>query len=233
MITRMTLNSQVKPATQYSSPTGERNHQIIDSGQPPLPLANDHRLECRLPIPRHLNLHRPGLGHQRLRPRPIPRISPIATHRIMLAVTKMIIHLALQGGLNHHLGQPTQASRPPGQLQTLSTRPIDQLPDQLLLQALRRLGRHIHRHKSHRCLSSLKSYTNLFNLRLGDHRSAAGITQASIGVAPVTPVAPAGVDSSTACGPIDAAGWEWLKRGLHCPKLVCPPRRTSGVVRAC
>jgi hypothetical protein len=72
----------------------QRNHQIIDPGKPPLPFTHDHRLERGLPIPRHLNLHRTGLGHQRLRPRPIPRIFPVTASRIVLAVTKMVIHFA-------------------------------------------------------------------------------------------------------------------------------------------
>jgi hypothetical protein len=137
----------------------QRNHQIIHPGEPPLPLSHDHRLEHRLPIPRHLNLHRPGLGHQRLRPRPIPRIRPIAAGRVVLTVTEMIIHLALQSGLDHHLGQPAQQPTFPRQLETLRPRPINQLPEQLLLRAFCRLGCHIPRHNSHRCLSSLRSYT--------------------------------------------------------------------------
>ena len=63
----------------------------------------------------------------------------------------MIVHLALQGGLDHHLGQPAQQYTFPRQLETLSTRPINQLPEQLLLRAFCRLGYHIHRHNSHRC----------------------------------------------------------------------------------
>src|SRR3979411_1769121 len=34
----------------------------------------------------------------------------------MLAVTEVIIHLALQSGLDHHLGQPAQQAPFPGQL---------------------------------------------------------------------------------------------------------------------
>jgi hypothetical protein len=41
----------------------------------------------------------------------------------MLAVTEMIIHLALQGGLEHHLGQSAQQATLPSQLQTLRPAP--------------------------------------------------------------------------------------------------------------
>ncbi len=58
----------------------------------------------------------------------------------MLAITKMIVHLTLQGGLDHHLGQPAQQATLPGQLQTLSPGPRSQLPYQLLVQAISRLS---------------------------------------------------------------------------------------------
>jgi hypothetical protein len=98
----------------------------------------------------------------------------------MLAVTEMIVHLALQGRLDHHLGQPAQQATLPDQLQTLGPRPIDQLPNQLLVHAICRLGGHIHRHSSHRCLSSLRSYTveitvpGALEIALGDGSCSAG-----------------------------------------------------------
>jgi hypothetical protein len=48
---------------------------------------------------------------------------------------------------------------PPGQLQALGPRPRGQLPHQLLVHTVARLGRHIHRHNSHKCLFRLRSYT--------------------------------------------------------------------------
>jgi hypothetical protein len=137
----------------------QRNHQIINTGQPPLPLGHNHRLKRGLPIPRHVNLHRPSLPQHRFRPGPIPRIPPIAPNRIMLTVPEMIIHLTLQGGLQDHLGQPAQQPTLPSQLQTLSPGPINQLPNQVLIQAIGRLSGHVHRHNSHRCLSRLRNYT--------------------------------------------------------------------------
>ncbi len=137
----------------------QRDHQIIDPRQPTLTLAHDHRLKRGLPIPGHLNLHRTSLSHQRFRPRPIPRVPAIPAGWIVLAITQMIVHLALQGGLDHHLRQPGQQATFPGQLQALGPRPRCQLPHQLLVQAVSRLSRHIHRHKSHRCPFRLRSYT--------------------------------------------------------------------------
>jgi hypothetical protein len=58
----------------------------------------------------------------------------------MLAIPKVIIHLALQGRLDHHLGQPGQQTTLPGQPQTLSPGPRSQLPYQLLIQAVYRLS---------------------------------------------------------------------------------------------
>ena len=42
-------------------PRGQGNHHVLDSGQPPLSLGEDFRLETGIPVPRHGNLHRPAL----------------------------------------------------------------------------------------------------------------------------------------------------------------------------
>ena len=57
--------------------------------------------------------------------------------RIMLAVPEMIVHLALERGLDHHLGQPGQQATLPGQPQPLRPGPCGQLPDQLLIHTVR------------------------------------------------------------------------------------------------
>jgi hypothetical protein len=54
----------------------------------------------------------------------------------MLTVTEVIVHLALQDGLDDDLGQLGQQATLPGQLRTLGPRPIDQLPYQLLIHAV-------------------------------------------------------------------------------------------------
>jgi hypothetical protein len=51
----------------------------------------------------------------------------------MLAIAEMVVHLALQRGLDHHLGQPAQQPVLTGQPQALGPRPPRQLCNQLLL----------------------------------------------------------------------------------------------------
>jgi hypothetical protein len=40
----------------------QRQHDLIDAGQPTLPHRHDHRLEAAIPIPRHRNLDVTGVG---------------------------------------------------------------------------------------------------------------------------------------------------------------------------
>jgi transposase len=70
--------SQMRGNLTMGQPLGrQRDHQIIHPGQPPLPLTHDHRLERGLPIPRHLNLHRTSLSHQRFRRVPFREFPPL------------------------------------------------------------------------------------------------------------------------------------------------------------
>src|SRR5690606_4463038 len=45
----------------------EREHDLVDAGQPPLPFAHDLRLETRVGVPRDVDLDRADLGEHRLR----------------------------------------------------------------------------------------------------------------------------------------------------------------------
>lgn len=56
----------------------------------------------------------------------------------MLLVAEVVGALALQGGLQHALGQLLQQPALAGQLQPARAGPVDQLPDQLLVQHVRR-----------------------------------------------------------------------------------------------
>jgi hypothetical protein len=47
---------------------GQGNHHVLDAGQPPLPFGDNSRLEAGIPVPRHGNLYRPGIGEHRLGP---------------------------------------------------------------------------------------------------------------------------------------------------------------------
>ena len=53
-----------------------------------------------------------SLGEHCLRPVAITGIAAITVRGVVLAVAEMVIQLALQGALDHHLGQPAeQAAR--------------------------------------------------------------------------------------------------------------------------
>ena len=109
------------------------NHHVVDPGQPPLPFGDDFRLEAGIPVPRHRDLHRPGLGEHRLGPAPVAGIAAIAAFRVVLGIAEVIIQLAFQGALDHHLGQPAQQAALAGQLQPAGPGPLGQLAQQLLI----------------------------------------------------------------------------------------------------
>jgi hypothetical protein len=60
-------------------------------------------------------------------------IAAIAARQVMAAITEMIIQLAFQGTLHHHLGQPAQQPALAAQLQPAGPGPLGQLPQQLLI----------------------------------------------------------------------------------------------------
>jgi hypothetical protein len=109
------------------------NHHILDPGQPPLPLGDDLRLEAGIPVPRHRDLHWPGLGENGLGPAAVAGIAAIAAFRVMLAVAEMVIQLALQGALDDHLGQLAQQAALAGQLQPAGPGPLGELAQHLLI----------------------------------------------------------------------------------------------------
>jgi hypothetical protein len=130
---------------------GQGNDHLIDPGQPPLPFGDDFRLEAGIPVPRHGNLHRPGIGEHRLGPAAVTGIAAVAAFRVMLAVAEVIVQLAFQRALDDHLGQPAQQAALTGQLQAAPAGPLGKLPQQLLIG--RRERRHglvpVLRHVSH------------------------------------------------------------------------------------
>jgi len=112
---------------------GQGNHDIVDPGQPPLPFSDDLRLETRVTVPRHGNFHRPGISEHGLSPVAIAGIGAITARRVMLAIAEMIIHLAFQRALDHHLRQPAQQPALAAQLQPAGAGPLGKLPQQLLI----------------------------------------------------------------------------------------------------
>jgi hypothetical protein len=155
---------QVRRDLAVGEPPGrQRDHQIIHAGQAPLPLGHELRLERGLPIPRHLDLHRAGLGQHRLGPLAVAGVLTVAADRVVLAIAEMVIHLALQSGLDDHLRQPAQQPAFARQLQPLGPSPLGQLPNQLLIHAIPPVGHSpghlLLPHISHWCLLHLRSYT--------------------------------------------------------------------------
>jgi hypothetical protein len=52
--------------TRVQPARGQRQHQLVDTVQPALPLTHDLRLERTVPIPGHLDLDRADLRQHRL-----------------------------------------------------------------------------------------------------------------------------------------------------------------------
>src|SRR6516162_9039138 len=57
----------------------------------------------------------------------------------MLRIAEMVIHLAFESALDHHLGEPAQQPALAGELQPAGPRPLGELPKQLLV-GRRQLG---------------------------------------------------------------------------------------------
>jgi hypothetical protein len=138
---------------------GQGNHHLVDAGQPPLPFRDDSRLETGVPVPRHADFHRPGVSEHGLRAAAVTGIAAIPARRVVLRISQVIVQLAFQRALDHHLGQLAQQAALAGQLQPAVPRPLGKLAQQLLIsrRQLRRLP--VDRHVSHWCLLHLRSYT--------------------------------------------------------------------------
>jgi hypothetical protein len=118
----------------------QRQHDLIDPGQPPLPLLDDLRLERAMPVARHLDRYLPaGLGQHRLGPGPVPHVPRLVTGRAVLVMTEMPGHLLIQRRLQHRLGQLLQQPVRASQRHALLPGPGHQLLGQLLLRGRLRL----------------------------------------------------------------------------------------------
>jgi hypothetical protein len=112
---------------------GQRDHQLVDPGQPPLPLGDDLRLEGGVPVAGDVDLDRPDLGQHRLGSVPVAGVPAVAPGRIVAAVAQVVGELALERGLDQPLGQLSQQPALTGQLQPALAGPSDQPVDQLLI----------------------------------------------------------------------------------------------------
>ena len=77
----------------------ERDHLVVETRQPALVFTDQHRVEGRPPITRHLDLDLAGVGQDRL-----PAIA-VAAVPIVLAGVEMMVHLGVQRPLSQRLLQ--------------------------------------------------------------------------------------------------------------------------------
>lgn len=81
-----------------------------------------------IPVPQHRDLHWPGLGEHGLGPVPVAGIAAIAAFRIVPGIAQMVIQLAFQGVLDHHLGEPGRPPRLDVEVRIPSLTPFRWLP---------------------------------------------------------------------------------------------------------
>jgi hypothetical protein len=73
----------------------QRQHDLIDAGQPPLPLGHDHRREAAVTVPRHIDGDLTGVGQHRFGTLPVTGVAPVPAGRIVLVIAQMLRHLLL------------------------------------------------------------------------------------------------------------------------------------------
>jgi transposase len=110
----------------------QRQDHFIHPGQPPLPLADDLRLERAVPAARHPDGHLAGApGQHRLGP---GAVAHVPRRRLaVLFMPQVLGHLLVQRGLQHRLGQLFQQPVRAGQRQAPLPGPAHQLLGRLLL----------------------------------------------------------------------------------------------------
>lgn len=113
---------------------GQRQHHLVHARQSPLPLHDDLRLEAAAAVAGHVDLDRPDVGQHSLGAASVAGVPATRAGRVVLLISEVVGDLALQGGFQHALGQLLQQSALAGQLQAPLAGPIDQLPDQLVVQ---------------------------------------------------------------------------------------------------
>ncbi len=86
----------------------EPQDDLVDAVQAALTLTHNLRLEAAGPVPRGLQLHRPGLGQHRLGHAAVARVPAASSGRITGLVAQMVSELLGQGGLQHRLHHLTE-----------------------------------------------------------------------------------------------------------------------------
>jgi hypothetical protein len=122
---------------------------LVEPVQPGLALGHDPRGEAARPIPRHVEVHGPDLGQQRLGRRAVTAVPRTAPGRVVLLIPEVLGHLLgkrpFQHGLGHRREQPVRSQ----QLSTLGLGLGQQLVGQLVIdQRLAGLSLPLVRHHS-------------------------------------------------------------------------------------
>jgi hypothetical protein len=112
---------------------GQRDHQLVDPGQPPLALGDDLRLERAVPVAGDVDLDRPDLGQHGLGAVPVAGVPAIAPGRVVAVIAEVVGDLALERGLDQPLRQLGQQAALTGQRQPTLARSPGQAGDQLLV----------------------------------------------------------------------------------------------------
>ena len=83
----------------------QRDHQIVEPGQPPLALLDQLRIEAALAVARHLDGYRTCLRQDGLAALAVAGIAAVPAGRIMAAVAEVIVELTIERRFDHHLRQ--------------------------------------------------------------------------------------------------------------------------------
>ncbi len=109
----------------------QRHHQVLHPAKAPLALAHDLGLEAGVTVTGHLEFHGADLGQDRLGAVAVARVAAVAPRRVAGLVAQVVGELALQGALQHQLGellqQPVRADQADPPLTGLGDQPCDQL----------------------------------------------------------------------------------------------------------
>ena len=101
----------------------QRQHDLIDIGQPPLPFLDDLRFERSFPVSRHVdNDFSGGVGDHRLRPRPVAHIRGLPNRVGLVFGCPRCRSVLRPARFQHVLGEQLQQPVRAGQLQPTSLR---------------------------------------------------------------------------------------------------------------
>lgn len=112
---------------------GQRQYDLVDTGQPSLALLDDHRIEGAVGVAGHFDLDRADLGEHRLGPSPIAGIARPAPNGVVFVIAQVLGHLRIQRGFEHVLGQLVEQAVRADQLDALFLRLRQQLLSELPL----------------------------------------------------------------------------------------------------